>query len=116
MPQGRFQALHSTLTGDAWYKYRKINSFAIQLPFFMIKPIVSRFRDHLLGFCTVLCQPPSPAAEASADSSTTIYFSRTQPEGVKWRNWIQTMSGKNWFTLLRLCSPLDPFFHKSLAS
>ena len=33
---------------------------------------------------------PSPAAEADADGSTTIYFGPTQPEGVKRGNWIQT--------------------------
>ena len=33
---------------------------------------------------------PSPAAEASADGSTTVYFGPTQPEGVKRGNWIQT--------------------------
>jgi hypothetical protein len=33
---------------------------------------------------------PSPAAEASADGSTTIYFGRTQPQGVPRGNWIQT--------------------------
>jgi 16S rRNA A1518/A1519 N6-dimethyltransferase RsmA/KsgA/DIM1 with predicted DNA glycosylase/AP lyase activity len=25
-------------------------------------------------------------------------------------NWIQTISGKGWFIILRLCSPLEPFF------
>jgi hypothetical protein len=55
---------------------------------------------------------PSPAAEASADGSTTVYFGPTQPEGVKRGNWIQTMPGKGWFTLLRLYSPLEPFFTK----
>ncbi len=30
---------------------------------------------------------PSPAAEASADGSTTIYFAPMQPEGVKRGNW-----------------------------
>jgi hypothetical protein len=55
---------------------------------------------------------PSPAAEASADGSTTIYFGPTQPAGVKRGNWIQTMPGKGWFTLLRLYSPLEPFFTK----
>ena len=55
---------------------------------------------------------PSPAAEADADGSTTIYFGPTQPEGVKRGNWIQTMPGKGWFTLLRLYSPLEPFFTK----
>ena len=56
---------------------------------------------------------PSPAAEASADGSTTVYFGPTLPPGVKRGNWIQTMPGKGWFTLLRLYSPLEPFFDKS---
>ena len=55
---------------------------------------------------------PSPAAEANADGSTTIYFSPTQPAGVKRGNWIQTVPGKGWFTLLRLYSPLESFFTK----
>ncbi|MBT1513748.1 DUF1254 domain-containing protein [Bradyrhizobium sp. SRL28] len=56
---------------------------------------------------------PSPAAEASADGSTTIYFGPTQPQGVPRGNWIQTTPGKGWFTLLRLYSPLEPFFAKT---
>jgi hypothetical protein len=32
---------------------------------------------------------PSPAAEPDADGATTIYFSPTQPEGVKRGNWIR---------------------------
>jgi hypothetical protein len=56
---------------------------------------------------------PSPAAEANADGSTTVYFSPNQPEGVERGNWIQTMPGKGWNTLLRLYSPLQPFFDKS---
>jgi hypothetical protein len=56
---------------------------------------------------------PSPAAEASADGSTTVYFSPTQPTGVKRGNWIQTMPGKGFFPLLRLYSPLEPFFTKA---
>ena len=55
---------------------------------------------------------PSPAAEADADGSTTIWFGPTQPEGVKRGNWIQTMPGKGWFTLLRLYSPRETFFTK----
>ena len=55
---------------------------------------------------------PSPAAEADADGSTTIYFGPKQPEGVKRGNWIQTVAGKGWFTILRLYSPLEPFFTK----
>jgi hypothetical protein len=56
---------------------------------------------------------PSPAAEADADRSTTIYFGPTQPQGVKRGNWTQTMPGKGWFTLLRLYSPLESFFTKA---
>jgi hypothetical protein len=56
---------------------------------------------------------PSPPAEANADGSTTIYFGPTQPAGVKRGNWIQTMPGKGWFTILRLYSPLESFFDKS---
>jgi len=55
---------------------------------------------------------PSPAAEPNADGSTTVYFGPKQPEGVKRGNWIQTMSDKGWFTILRLYSPLEPFFTK----
>ncbi len=56
---------------------------------------------------------PSPAAEADADGATTVYFSPEQPAGVKRGNWIQTMPGKGWFLVLRLYSPLEPFFDKS---
>jgi hypothetical protein len=55
---------------------------------------------------------PSPAAEADADGTTTVYFSPTQPQGVKRGNWIQTMPGKGWFVILRLYGPLEPFFTK----
>lgn len=53
---------------------------------------------------------PSPAAEADADGSTTVYLSPTQPAGVKRGNWIQTDPKKGWFAILRLYSPLEPFF------
>jgi hypothetical protein len=56
---------------------------------------------------------PSPAASASADGSTTVYFSPKQPAGVKRGNWIQTMPGKGYFPMLRLYSPLEPFFAKT---
>jgi hypothetical protein len=55
---------------------------------------------------------PSLAAEPNADGSTTVYFGPEQPEGVARGNWIQTMPGKGWFTILRLYSPLEPFFTK----
>jgi hypothetical protein len=55
---------------------------------------------------------PSPAAQAAADGSTTIYFSPTQPAGVPRGNWIQTIPGKSFIPALRLYSPLEPFFDK----
>ena len=56
---------------------------------------------------------PSPAAEANADGSTTVYFGPSKPIGVKDGNWIQTLPGKGWFVILRLYSPLESFFSKT---
>lgn len=55
---------------------------------------------------------PSPAAEAASDGSITVYFSPEQPDGVARGNWIQTIPGKSFFPILRLYSPLEPFFMK----
>jgi hypothetical protein len=55
---------------------------------------------------------PSPAAEQSANGSTTVYIGPAQPPGVKRGNWIQTLPGKGWFVVLRLYGPLEPFFTK----
>jgi hypothetical protein len=55
---------------------------------------------------------PSPAAVQSENGSTTVYFGPTRPNGVERGNWIQTMPGKGWFTILRLYSPLESFFTK----
>jgi hypothetical protein len=56
---------------------------------------------------------PSPAAEAAADGSTTVYFGPQQPSGVARGNWIQTDPEKGWFTILRFYSPLPSFFDRS---
>jgi len=56
---------------------------------------------------------PSPAAEASADGATTVYFAPERPDGVARGNWIQTDREKGWFTILRLYSPQPAFFDKS---
>jgi hypothetical protein len=45
------------------------------------------------------------------DGSTTIYFGPDAPEG-KETNWIQTVPGKGWFTILRLYGPLKSWFTK----
>jgi hypothetical protein len=56
---------------------------------------------------------PSPAAETESDGSTVVYFSPTRPDDVGPGNWIQTDPEKGWFVILRLYSPLQPFFDKS---
>jgi hypothetical protein len=55
---------------------------------------------------------PSPAAVANPDGTTTVYFSPAKPAGAKDGNWIQTVSGKGFNVMLRLYSPLEPFFTK----
>ena len=41
------------------------------------------------------------------DGSIDLYFGPTAPAG-KRANWIQTVAGKGWFSLLRLYSPTEP--------
>jgi hypothetical protein len=56
---------------------------------------------------------PTPAATADADGSTTVVFSPERPANTPESNWIQTTEGKGWFPILRMYSPLQPFFDKS---
>lgn len=46
-----------------------------------------------------------------ADGSIDIYFGPKAPE--QKANWIQTVPGKSWNTILRLYSPLEPWFSKT---
>lgn len=43
------------------------------------------------------------------DGSFDIYFGPEAPEGME-PNWIQTVSGKGWFSLLRLYSPTEEWY------
>jgi hypothetical protein len=54
----------------------------------------------------------SGKVEANPDGTTDIYFGPVAPEG-KENNWLQTVPGKGWWTILRLYNPLQPFFDKS---
>ena len=47
----------------------------------------------------------------NADGSVDIYFGPKAP--VQKVNWIQTVPGKGWNTILRLYSPLEPWFDKT---
>jgi hypothetical protein len=49
---------------------------------------------------------------AEADGSVTIWFGPSVPEGHE-ANWIQTMPGQGWNTILRLYGPLEPWIDKS---
>ncbi|MDO8981087.1 MAG: DUF1254 domain-containing protein [Afipia sp.] len=48
----------------------------------------------------------------NADGSVTVWFGPKAPAGQE-SNWVQTMPGKGWNTLLRLYAPLEPWFNKT---
>jgi len=48
----------------------------------------------------------------NADGSVDVYFGPKAPTG-KAANWVQTIAGKGWNTLLRLYGPLEPWFSKT---
>jgi hypothetical protein len=50
--------------------------------------------------------------KANPDGSIDVYFGPHTLPG-KDSNWIQTVSGKGWFTILRLYSPLESWFDKT---
>jgi hypothetical protein len=52
------------------------------------------------------------AVQANADGSVDVYFGPTPPIG-KEGNWVQTIPGKAWWTILRLYGPLEPWFNKT---
>jgi hypothetical protein len=46
------------------------------------------------------------------DKSVDVWFGPKAPAG-KESNWVQTVPGKGWNTLLRLYGPLEPWFDKT---
>jgi len=48
----------------------------------------------------------------NSDGSVTVWFAPKAPAGQE-ANWVQTMPGKGWNTLLRLYGPLEPWFDKT---
>jgi hypothetical protein len=50
--------------------------------------------------------------QTNADGSVDVYFGPKAPAG-KEANWVQTIPGKGWNTLLRLYGPLEPWFNKT---
>ncbi|MGA2944250.1 MAG: DUF1254 domain-containing protein [Xanthobacteraceae bacterium] len=53
-----------------------------------------------------------PDIKKNADGSVTVWFGPKAPAGQE-SNWVQTMPGKGWNTLLRLYAPLQPWFDKT---
>jgi hypothetical protein len=53
-----------------------------------------------------------PDLKLNADGSATVWFGPTAPAGHE-TNWVQTISGKSWNSLLRLYGPLEPWFDKT---
>jgi hypothetical protein len=52
------------------------------------------------------------ALKKNPDGSVTVWFGPKAPPGQE-TNWVQTMPGKGWNTLLRLYGPLEPWFDKT---
>ena len=48
----------------------------------------------------------------NADGSYDVYFAPKAPKG-KEGNWLQTVPGKSWFTILRMYGPLEPWINQS---
>ena len=52
------------------------------------------------------------ALVVNADGSVDVFFGPRAPAGME-NNWVQTIPGKGWNTLLRLYGPLQPWFDKT---
>ena len=53
-----------------------------------------------------------PGIKKNPDGSVTVWFAPKAPAGQE-SNWVQTMPGKGWNSLLRLYAPLQPWFDKT---
>jgi hypothetical protein len=54
----------------------------------------------------------SGTVQTNPDGTTDVYFGPVAPEG-KESNWLHTLPGKGWWTVLRLYNPLQSFFDKT---
>ena len=54
----------------------------------------------------------SKGIEKNADGSFDLYFAPEAPTG-KESNWLQTVPGKSWFTILRMYGPLESWINKT---
>jgi len=75
------------------------------------------YSDQTRSFLQTDQQFPSVSSQTkgllvNSDGSVDVYFGPKAPQG-KERNWVQTIPGKGWNTILRLYSPLEPWFNKT---
>jgi hypothetical protein len=54
----------------------------------------------------------SKGLKKNADGSYDLYFGPKPPQG-KESNWLETVPGKAWFTILRMYGPLEPWIKKT---
>lgn len=54
----------------------------------------------------------SKGFQQNPDGSYDVYFAPKAPKG-KEGNWVQTIPGKSWFTILRMYGPLKPWIDKT---
>lgn len=54
----------------------------------------------------------SEGIQKNADGSYDLYFGPKPPAG-KAGNWLATVPGKSWFTILRMYGPLEPWINKT---
>lgn len=54
----------------------------------------------------------SKGFQKNANGSYDVYFAPEAPKG-KEGNWLQTVPGKSWFTILRMYGPLEPWINKT---
>nr|WP_246663996.1 DUF1214 domain-containing protein [Phyllobacterium sp. SYP-B3895] len=54
----------------------------------------------------------NPDIKKNEDGSVTVWFAPKAPAGHE-SNWVQTVPGKGWSSILRLYAPLEPWFDKS---
>ncbi|QDS99174.1 DUF1254 domain-containing protein [Adhaeretor mobilis] len=54
----------------------------------------------------------SEGFQKNEDGSYDVYFGPKAPDG-KESNWLETIPGKSWFTILRMYGPLEPWINKT---
>jgi hypothetical protein len=52
------------------------------------------------------------SVKINSDTSVDVYFEPRAPSGNE-SNWVQTVGGTSWNTILRLYGPLQPWFDKA---